>query len=199
MLRIAKLGVRDYLIKPFKEELIVERVGRIIDLKAKNEAPARTKRFDDPLQILVVDDKPAIIEQIQAAFTGTSWTVHGVGQAGQAVDFCSQTIPDIILVSLSLRDSSGFMLFQMFRASVRTKSIPILAMSVKTATEEQARAQQNGFGAIITKPIDFDDLRVKITRALSLDTSYKYFQRKEGTMVLVLPSNFNPGCKCPLS
>src|SRR5664279_4425911 len=30
VLRIAKLGVRDYLIKPFKEELIVDRVGRII-------------------------------------------------------------------------------------------------------------------------------------------------------------------------
>ena len=27
VLRIAKLGVRDYLIKPFKEELIIERVG----------------------------------------------------------------------------------------------------------------------------------------------------------------------------
>ena len=28
VLKIAKLGVRDYLIKPFKEELVVERVGR---------------------------------------------------------------------------------------------------------------------------------------------------------------------------
>ena len=71
VLRIAKLGGRDYLIKPFKEESIVERVGRIIDLKAKSELITRTKRFDDPLQVLVVDDKPAIIEQIQAALSST--------------------------------------------------------------------------------------------------------------------------------
>ena len=63
--------MRDYLIKPFKEESIVERVGRIIDLKAKSELITRTKRFDDPLQVLVVDDKPAIIEQIQAALSST--------------------------------------------------------------------------------------------------------------------------------
>jgi len=191
VLRIAKLGVRDYLVKPFKEELIVERVGRIVDLKARNEAVARAKRFDDPLQILVVDDKPAIVEQVQVGLKGVPWTVQGAAQAGQAVDSCSQAVPDIILVSLSLPENSGFILFQMFRASMRTKSVPILALSVKTATEEQARAQQLGFNGVVTKPIDFVDLQAKISRALSLDTSYKYFQRREGVMVLTLPAAFN--------
>ena len=191
VLRIAKLGVRDYLVKPFKEELIVERVGRIVDLKARNEAVARAKRFDDPLQILVVDDKPAIVEQVQVGLKGVPWTVQGAAQAGQAVDSCSQAVPDIILVSLSLPENSGFILFQMFRASMRTKSVPILALSVKTATEDQARAQQLGFNGVVTKPIDFVDLQAKISRALSLDTSYKYFQRREGVMVLTLPAAFN--------
>jgi two-component system, cell cycle response regulator len=193
VLRIAKLGVRDYLIKPFKEELIVERVGRVIDLKARNEAAARTKRFDDPLQVLVVDDKPAIIEQVQTALASTTWTVQGASQTGQAVDSCSQALPDIILVSLSLPEGGGFILFQMLRANVRTKSIPIVALSVKTASDEQTRSQQLGFNGIITKPIDFDDVQLKITRALSLDTSHKYFQRREGLLVLLLPTNFNQG------
>jgi len=191
VLRIAKLGVRDYLIKPFKEELIVERVGRIIDLKAKSELTARAKRFDDPLQVLVVDDKPAIIEQIQAALSETPWKVQGASQPGQAVDSCSQVLPDIILVSLSLPEAAGFNLAQMFRANMRTKSIPIVALSVKTASDEQARAQQLGFNGVITKPIDFDDVRLKITRALSLDTSLKYFQSRDGLLVVMLPANFS--------
>ena len=191
VLRIAKLGVRDYLVKPFKEELIVERVGRIVDLKAKNEAAVRAKRFDDPLNILVVDDKPAIVEQVQAGLTGLPWTVQGSAQAGQAVDFCSQSVPDVILISLSLPESSGFILFQMLRASVRTKGIPILALSVKNANEEQMRAQQLGFSGIVTKPIDFTDLQSKISRALNLDTSYRYFQQRDGILLLLLPSSFN--------
>jgi two-component system cell cycle response regulator len=60
VVKIAKLGVRDYLIKPFKGELLVERVGRVVTLKSKTDAVARTRRFDEPLNILVVDDKPAI-------------------------------------------------------------------------------------------------------------------------------------------
>lgn len=201
VLRIAKLGVRDYLIKPFKEDLIIERVGRVIDLKARTEvgtAP-KSKRFDDPLHVLVVDDKPAIIEQIEAGFADTKWSVQGLAQAGQAVDHCSQRLPDIILVSLSLPENAGFMLFQMFRASIKTKSIPILALSVKTATDEQTRAQQLGFAGVITKPIDIEDLKTKITRALSLDTSYKYFQRQDNALVLKLPANFNPSVAADIS
>jgi two-component system, cell cycle response regulator len=191
VLRIAKLGVRDYLIKPFKEELIVERVGRIIDLKAKSEAAVRAKRFDDPLQVLVVDDKPAIVEQVQAAVAGTAWAVRGASQPGQAMDSCTQILPDIVLASLSLPDNAAFMLFQMFRANARTKAVPIVALSVKTATDEQVRAQQMGFSGIVTKPIDFDDVQLKITRALGLDTSHKYFQSRDGVVVLMLPACFN--------
>lgn len=66
IMKIAKLGVRDYLIKPFKGELLIERVGRVVELKDKNAAVAKNKRFDDPIHILVVDDKPAIVEQIRA-------------------------------------------------------------------------------------------------------------------------------------
>ncbi len=175
VVRIAKLGVREYLIKPFKVEGIIERVSRIIDLRARNEVATRARRFDDPLQILVVDDKPAILEQVRAALGGTRWVVQGSAQAGQAVDFCNQTLPDIVLVSLSLPDGSAFTLLQMFKASTRTSSIPMLALSVKTAVEEQARAQQLGFKSIITKPIDPDDLQLKITRSLNLDTSVQVF------------------------
>lgn len=35
VLEIAKIGVRDYLVKPFKKEEIIERVGRIMQLRKK--------------------------------------------------------------------------------------------------------------------------------------------------------------------
>jgi two-component system cell cycle response regulator len=39
VMKIAKMGVRDYLVKPFKEDMLVERAGRIIELKANSEMP----------------------------------------------------------------------------------------------------------------------------------------------------------------
>lgn len=192
VLKIAKMGVRDYLVKPFKEDLLIERVGRVIELKAKGEGVKKAKRYDDPLNILVVDDKPAIIEQIKSAVSDTPWTVHGRTQTGEAVDFCSQNLPDAILVSLTLPDNAGFTLFQMFRASAKTKTTPVFGMCVKTASEEQLRAQQVGFTGVVTKPLDPDELKAKICRSLNLDTSYKYFQQKDGVLALILPANLTP-------
>ena len=40
MVKMANLGVRDYLIKPFKEEIVIERIGRIVPLTPKPQAAA---------------------------------------------------------------------------------------------------------------------------------------------------------------
>ena len=38
VLQIARLGVRDYLVKPFKEEQLIEKAGRIVSLQKKAAA-----------------------------------------------------------------------------------------------------------------------------------------------------------------
>jgi two-component system, cell cycle response regulator len=191
VLRIAKMGVRDYLIKPFKEELLIERAGRVIDLRSRWADGVSSKRFDDPLQIVVVDDKPAVIEHIRHGFSDTPWKLNAKSTPAQALEFANVTLPDAMLVSLSLADGGGFTLFQAFKASARLKGVPVFALSVKTSVDEQVRAQQLGFTGIITKPIDCDDLKMKISRALNLDTSNRYFQMRDGVMTLCVPATLS--------
>jgi two-component system cell cycle response regulator len=40
VLHIARLGVRDYLVKPFKEEQLIEKAGRVVALQKKPVAEA---------------------------------------------------------------------------------------------------------------------------------------------------------------
>jgi DNA-binding response OmpR family regulator len=47
-------GADDYIVKPFKEDLLVQKVGRIIDLKPFTDAPAKAKSVFDPATVLVV-------------------------------------------------------------------------------------------------------------------------------------------------
>ncbi len=187
VVRIAKLGVRDYLIKPFKEELLVERVRRVVPIKLKSEAVERAKRFDDVIKILVVDDKPAIVEQIRAGLASTSWEVASADQPGKALDHCMEKGTDVVLASLSLPNDGAYMLFQNLRGFSNTASIPVFGLCVKTATADQARAQQVGLAGVVTKPIDCEDLKVKISRALRLETTYKYFHQSDGVLKLIFP------------
>jgi two-component system cell cycle response regulator len=193
VIKIAQLGVRDYLIKPFKAELLIERVGRVVDLKQKGGGEKKAKRFDDPIHIVVADDKPAIVAQVKAGLADTNWKVTSADQPGQAIDLCMESEVDIVIASLSLPNDGAFMMFQNLRASANTSSLPIVGMCVRTAAAEQTRAQQTGFSSVITKPIDPAELKTKICRILNLETSYKYFQQREGALTLMLPKDFHPG------
>jgi two-component system cell cycle response regulator len=192
VIKIAQLGVRDYLIKPFKGELLVERVGRVVDLKAKAGTEKKSKRYDDPINILVVDDKPAIITQVKNALTDTPWKVASAEQPGQALDYCRDNPVDIVFVSLSLPTDGAFALFKSLRDSANTAAVPIVGMCVRTAAAEQTRAQQTGFASTINKPIDPTELKSRICRTLALETAYKYFQQRDGALAIILPKEFGP-------
>ena len=193
VIRIAHLGVRDYLIKPFKGEVLVERVRRVLDLKAKNAVAKKNKRLDDPINILVVDDKPAISTQIRTGLADTPWKVASAEEVKQAIEYCLANPVDVVLASLSLPNDGAFMLFQNLRGYTNTASIPVVGMCVRTAAAEQTRALQTGIASVVNKPIDITDLKAKIGRVLSLETSYKYFQQRDGALALTLPKDFNPG------
>jgi two-component system cell cycle response regulator len=192
VLKIAKIGVRDYLVKPFKEDVLIEKAGRVIDLKPLSETPAKAKSIFDPADILIVEDKPAIIQQIQEGLKHTPWKVHGVAAQGEAIDFCSRTPPDLMLVSLSLPEDSAFTLFRLIRTNVKTKYTPVFALVVKTETAQQQQAQTVGFSAIITKPIDLGELESKMAKAMNLDTSQRYYAVEGDSLIMRLPENCSP-------
>jgi len=192
VLKIAKIGVRDYIVKPFKEDLLIEKLGRIIDLKPLADGPAKNKSILDPCDILIVEDKPVIIQQIHDGLGHTQWKVLGMSMLGEAIDLCQRQVPDLILISLSLPDDGAFKLFRLLRTNLKTKYTPIFALVVKTDAVAQQQAQQMGFSAIITKPIEILDLEAKMAKAMNLDTSPRYFSIDKEFFTMRLPENCSP-------
>jgi len=192
VLKIAKIGVRDYLVKPFKEDVLIEKCTRVIELKPMNEAPAKAKSILDPADLLIVEDKPAIVQQIQEGLKHTPWTIRGVSTQGEALDAIAKAPPDLILISLSLPEEQAFSLFRWIRTNAKTKYTPVFALVVKTETAQQQQAQTVGFTAIITKPIDTLELETKIAKAMNLDTSQRYYSIEGDIMVMRLPEQCTP-------
>ena len=192
VLKIAKIGVRDYIVKPFEEDVLIEKAGRIIDLKPLTDGPAKARSLTDPATILVVEDKPAIIQQIQEGLKHTPWKVIGAATQGEAIDFCTKTPPDLAIVSLSLPEESAFALFRLMRTNVRTKYTPVFGLVVKTETNTVQQAQTVGFTTVITKPIDVNDLESRIAKAMNLDTSLRYFGIEDGCFLVKMPEHCTP-------
>ncbi|MDX2187446.1 MAG: response regulator [Opitutaceae bacterium] len=192
VLKIAKLGIRDYIVKPFKEDLLIEKVSKVLEIKEKDAGEKVRRTVFDALNLLVLDDKPAIVQQIQEGLKHTPWKITGVSATGEAIDTIGRTPFDLALVSLSLPEEGGFTFFRLLRQNPKTKLIPVLGLAVKTDAEAQQKAQQVGFTQVISKPIDMSDMETRIVRSLNLDTSLRYFSIREGALVFKLPEQITP-------
>ena len=199
VLKVAKIGVRDYIVKPFKEDVLIEKAGRIIELKPLSDSRTKARSIFDPATLLVVEDKPAIVQQIQEGLQASPWKVHGVSTQSEALDFCTKNTPDLIMISLSLPEDAAFALFRLIRTNVKTKYTPVFGLVVKTETAAQQQAQTVGFTTVITKPIDIGELESKVAKAMNLDTSQRYFAIEAGTLVMRMPENCPPGVTAEIS
>jgi two-component system cell cycle response regulator len=189
VISIAKIGIKGYIVKPFKEEAMIEKVGTVLDLKAAEPAAAKGRTILDRLEILVVDDKPAIIQQIEEGVRHRPWRITGAATQEAALDICSRSAPDLIVISYSLPNESAVALVRNLRAGIKTKFTPIFAMVIKTDTSAQTQAQQCGFTAVLTKPVDVADFEAKAIKAMNLDTSVNYYRTEGDILVLALPEN----------
>jgi two-component system, cell cycle response regulator len=176
ILKIAKIGVRDYIVKPFKEEVLVEKLNRIMPLEpagSQSLAPLPADVAEDAKVVVLVEDKPAIVQQILDAAKKAPWVWHHVGTPAEAQEAAKKRRPAAVMVSLSYPGDAAVALLRAFRADATLAGTPFLGLAVKTAEEEQQRAIESGFQAIVKKPIDPAELEAKLRRALRLESSVR--------------------------
>ena len=181
VMKIAKMGIRDYLVKPFKDDVLLEKVGRIVDLNKK----VKEKTILDDINVLLVEDKPAIIESIKSGMSHLPWMFKTADNAAEALNCYNDSSFDLVLMSLSLPQDSAFELIKQIQ-SVRRKT-PVVGMVVKSDSDRQHRAVQAGFDCTITKPLDLSELEMRSCRAMGIDTSPRYFKYESSYMLVKLP------------
>lgn len=191
VLKIAKIGVRDYLVKPFKEEVLVEKVRRVIDLSPL-AGTVKAKTIFDPADILLIEDRPAVAQKFQDGLKHTPWKIHVASTEAEATDLSARTPPDFIIISLSLAEDFAFSFLRVVRSNPKTKLTPIFALTGKADVQQQQQAQTVGFNGVVTTPLVFAEVENKIAKAMNLDTSLRYFALEADTLVLRLPDNCTP-------
>ena len=208
VLKIAKMGVRDYIVKPFTEANLIDRVSRLVTLKPKGaaapapapaaSAPAAKKAriATDAIKILVVDEHPAIAESIAKAVSKRGWKVVSCPGPAEAQPHIATTVsaeetPDAILVSLAFPSKGALKFYQSVRMNPALKGVPLVGLSVKTATFDQNEAKETGYHAIFTKPLELGALPDRIARAMDLDITPIFYSSEGDCQVVTIPQDLS--------
>jgi len=134
--------------------LLISRI-RIIILDVKGD-PAKT--------VLIVDNQPreAAALQKQLAFAGFKTEIATTG-AG-AIKIVEEHPPDIVVIEASLSDLDSVEVVAFIRSDLRTRRLPVLAMSVFAHMKD--RCLEGGCDDFVQKPIKILDLVARIRKAL---------------------------------
>jgi two-component system response regulator HydG len=115
-----------------------------------------------PQSILLVDDDTAVLRLLEKFFQREEWQTHSATAGDEAVALWERHRPDLVLLDLDLPGLSGLHVLDLL--TVRGATVVMLTgrADVSTAVE----AMQAGAESYLTKPVDFDQLRATLARAL---------------------------------
>jgi DNA-binding NtrC family response regulator len=115
--------------------------------------------------ILVIDDEHDITAVFERVLRGLGHQVKTAASAERALDLLRERAPELILLDVKLPGMDGLTAVSAIREIC--PGVPILVMTAHGTLETAVRATRVGATAYLTKPIDLDQLRGAVSRALA--------------------------------
>jgi two-component system cell cycle response regulator DivK len=104
--------------------------------------------------VLIVDDDSVCAKLVSVLLTGEGYSTRTVGSAEDALLELGNAVPRLIVLDLILPMMSGLQLAQQLKADVRTRHVPIVAMTSVDGPAAERTSRNAGCDSYIGKPID---------------------------------------------
>jgi CheY-like chemotaxis protein len=117
--------------------------------------------------ILVVDDYQDAREMYAACLNASGFGVVEAESGDEAVAKATELLPDLIVMDLSLPGMDGWTATRTLKQNVRTRDIPVVALTGNARTDAPAAARDAGCDAFLVKPCLPDDMVAAVRRVLN--------------------------------
>ncbi len=113
--------------------------------------------------ILVVDDDDAHRLMLKKLIGGWGYAISGVDDGAAAIAEVRQKSFDLILMDIRMLNVSGIEALEQIR--MINPAVPVIIMTAYASVETAVSALKKGAYDYLTKPLDFDELKISIERA----------------------------------
>jgi two-component system, cell cycle response regulator len=177
VLKLVKLGLKDYIAKPFTRDVLLKKLNPLLNLYTGDEVPLEKSLMNaaagaavnnDKPAILAVDDKVNIIDLLKE-YIGDRCTMITADSGTAAIKAIEQKKYDYLFLDLSLPDIDAF---DVLKAHLQSKqkganAKNVIAMTLRTAQEEIERVMAMGVSIILHKPFTREDTDIVVNRLIS--------------------------------
>jgi len=117
-------------------------------------------------RVLLVEDYDDAREMYVEYLTFSGFEMSQAANGLEAIQQALESLPDIVVMDLSLPQMDGWEAVRRLKADQRTAAIPVVALTGHVLADFSRRAKQAGFAGFLTKPCLPEDLDTEIRRLL---------------------------------
>lgn len=136
--------------------------------------------------ILIVDDNFSVLQYLKFHLESKGFFVLATVHGDQAIRYWYDLQPDCVILDVFLPGKSGFEVLSSLQKQDREFLTPVIMISAKNSKENRIQAYLNGADDFLAKPIDIEELTVRIK---SLIQKRKHLEKSK--MFDVLTGAFN--------
>jgi len=135
--RAYKLGINDYLTKPFRIEALVDKVNRLLQ--------------DSQKKILVVDDDKNLSKSLKYQLGKRGYSTRVAHSGKMALEKVGSEPPDLILLDIMMPEMDGYEVMKALKRQPEAAKIPILVMTGVEIDGSRVKALSVGATEYFTK------------------------------------------------
>ncbi len=119
-------------------------------------------------KVLVVDDEKLIRWSVGQRLLAWGFEATEAENAATAIGFLSHESPDLVLLDMRLPDGSGMDVLKEVKST--NPALPVIMITAHGVLEEAVEAMRAGAYHFLTKPINFEELKVTMQNALEMES-----------------------------
>jgi len=114
--------------------------------------------------VLIVDDYPDTCDMYAAYLDLAGFRSLKANDGYQALRLAADYLPDVILMDLGLPGIDGYEVTRRLKNDIRTRHIPVIALTAHATPQQFDQLVANGFDDLILKPCLPDALAEEVER-----------------------------------
>jgi two-component system, cell cycle response regulator len=189
VIKLVKLGLKDYIAKPFTREVLLNKLDPILNLFADGNASSAGSQPDeksnasgdsDKPTLLAIDDKKNILDLLNEYFSD-KFKVVAIESGKAAVAYLAKNKFKFMFLDLSMPDMSGLAVLESYLQNKRDKSDlkRVVAMTLRTAQSDIDKATGAGIHHFLYKPFSRDDTAKIMDELLSKEAAEDFSKNKQ--------------------
>ncbi len=176
MVDVMKLGIEDYILKPFKPEELTVKIEKIVGPSVPVvappplflEAPAQLK---PPVDVLVIDDMENVHKRLRGVLP-SHLSMHGTTSAEGALSLAGERPYGVIFLDTEIPDVKCVALMQQLRQL--QPHAALLALSLRSSTGTDKQSDVDGFDGCVTKPFAQPQIDEIVARFFARDNEVRH-------------------------